>query len=74
MKTYDHWENAKQEDKDLLDRVSKTIRSVVPQAEIIMYGSRARSDATPHSDWDFLILVDQPLPKARHRTGKGSFI
>ena len=44
----------------LLKHVQKTIHSVVPGAEIILYGSRARGDAEPMSDWDFLILLDRP--------------
>lgn len=31
--------------------------SVVPDAKIILYGSRARGDARPDSDWDFLVLT-----------------
>jgi len=33
----------------------------VPGAEIILYGSRARGDAGPLSDWDLLVLVDRQL-------------
>ncbi len=40
----------------LLERVKTAIQDVVPDAEIILYGSRARGTAHPDSDWDFLIL------------------
>lgn len=29
--------------------------------EILLFGSRARGDANPESDWDFLILVKESL-------------
>ena len=36
-----------------------------PDAEIILYGSRAREDSRAQSDWDFLILVDGPVNDER---------
>jgi len=47
----------------VLKRVQEEVYSVLPGAEIILYGSRARGVASPVSDWDFLILVDQPLDR-----------
>jgi predicted nucleotidyltransferase len=52
-------------DESLLKQVEQQIHSIVPDAEVILYGSRARGDAGPASDWDFLILVDQPLDQDR---------
>ena len=53
----------------LLERLREPIRSAVhtiePGAEIILYGSRARGDAGPDSDWDLLILVDGLVDSAR---------
>lgn len=50
-------------DTSFLKRVELRIHSVAPGAEVILYGSRARGDAGPISDWDFLILVDRPLER-----------
>lgn len=37
-----------------------------PDAEIILFGSRARGDAQPDSDWDFLVLLGSaPTPVLR---------
>jgi predicted nucleotidyltransferase len=52
-------------DESLLEQVEQQIHSILPDAEVILYGSRARGDAGPASDWDFLILVDQPLDRDR---------
>ena len=56
----------------LLKRVKKVICEIEPDAEIILYGSRARNDSDEQSDWDFLILLDGPvddrrIDKIRHR-------
>lgn len=48
-------------DKALLDRCRQAIRRIVPDADIILYGSRARGDAHEYSDYDILVLVDQPV-------------
>jgi predicted nucleotidyltransferase len=42
----------------ILERIKVAINQIEPSAEIILYGSRARSDYTDVSDWDFLVLVD----------------
>ncbi len=44
--------------KELLEHVKSTMHEIEPDADIILYGSRARGDAHVESDWDFLILLD----------------
>ena len=39
--------------------IRDAISSIDQNAEIILFGSRARGDAGMDSDWDVLILVDQ---------------
>lgn len=63
MKSYSHLDRTTPGIKRLLKRVQQAVHSVVPEAEIILYGSHARGDASPVSDWDFLILVDNPLDR-----------
>ena len=58
----DQWQG-RQADKDLLERCRWAVRHVVPDADIILYGSRARGDAQEYSDYDILVLVDQPQLK-----------
>jgi predicted nucleotidyltransferase len=43
----------------ILTTVKKRIKSVDPNAKIILFGSRARNDAHKNSDWDFLILTEK---------------
>ena len=42
----------------MLSRIKKQVQDIDPTAHIILYGSRARGDEKPDSDWDLLILVD----------------
>lgn len=45
----------------MLQRIKQNVHEVEPEAEVWLYGSRARRDAREDSDWDVLVLS----PKAR---------
>jgi len=47
--------------EQLLQKVKQTVQQIDPQAEVILFGSRARGDARHNSDWDFLILVSKEV-------------
>ena len=54
----------KAEDKKeeaLSAKVRNAIRKVDPDADIILYGSRARGEADPESDYDLLIVSGEPV-------------
>jgi len=42
----------------VLSRIKNLVREIDPTADVILYGSRARGDENPESDWDLLILVN----------------
>ncbi|MBL7775108.1 MAG: nucleotidyltransferase domain-containing protein [Saprospiraceae bacterium] len=44
----------------LLGKIKEFVRDIDPEAEIRLFGSRARGDSRVDSDWDILILT----PKA----------
>jgi len=59
----DSWQG-KSTDKELLQRCKKAIVEVVPEATVILYGSRARGDASEYSDYDIIVIVNQTVNMA----------
>ena len=46
---------------DILNEIKRIAKEVLPKGgQLILYGSRARNEATEDSDWDLLILLDKP--------------
>ena len=47
-------------ERTMIQKIRETGRRVVPEGgHVWLYGSRARGDAHPDSDWDLLILLNQ---------------
>lgn len=45
----------------VISSVKKLISPLVPAAQVVLFGSRAAGTATNESDWDILILTQQPV-------------
>ncbi len=49
------------DDNMVIQKIQEVARQVLPPgSELYLYGSRARGDARPDSDWDLLVLLDKP--------------
>ena len=51
-------------DAEFLQAVKRSVYEIDPQAEVWLFGSRARGDTRPDSDWDFLVLTEKPVDRA----------
>jgi predicted nucleotidyltransferase len=51
----------KRKTKQISILIKQTIGRIDPNAQIILYGSRARGTERIDSDWDILILTDYPV-------------
>jgi predicted nucleotidyltransferase len=64
MKTMAEWHTCTAEEQALLWHCKTVVHQLVPEATLMLYGSRARGEATSVSDFDLLILVDgEVLPE-----------
>lgn len=51
----------------LLDRMVRTLVDAADPEQVVLFGSRARGDARPHSDVDLLIVESEPFGPGRSR-------
>ncbi len=49
------------ENKDIILMIKNSIKAIVPNAKIILYGSFARGENDLESDIDILILIDKKV-------------
>jgi predicted nucleotidyltransferase len=48
---------------ETLEEVVRRIRAAGSPLRIVLFGSRVRGQARPHSDLDLLIIEESPLPR-----------
>ncbi len=61
MKTLEETAVISDSDRALLHEVKNVIQQKLPNATVFLYGSVARGDRRPESDYDLLILTDESL-------------
>jgi len=44
----------------IFENIRTLKRQLLPNDRMILFGSQARGDARPDSDWDLLVLLDKP--------------
>ena len=65
MRTLEQTDTISREDKALLREVREVVRRFIPAATVLLYGSVARGTQNPESDYDILVLTDQPMSSRR---------
>jgi predicted nucleotidyltransferase len=45
--------------EEVIDKILNYSKSHFPDSEVILYGSQARGDSNPNSDWDILLLLSR---------------
>ena len=50
---------------EVLDFIKKTARKYLPDADVMLFGSRARKDAGPESDFDILVITHLEIDPQR---------
>ncbi len=64
MKRIEELSGISDADRRMLREVKRIVQQSVPDAELWLYGSSARGERHPDSDWDVLVLTGQPLTRA----------
>jgi uncharacterized protein len=49
-----------QKEKDIAQMIKTRIKNKNPLADVVLFGSHARGQSHNDSDWDILILLNQP--------------
>ncbi|MDQ6632769.1 MAG: nucleotidyltransferase domain-containing protein [Verrucomicrobiota bacterium] len=57
-------------EQDILREITERIVREVAPAKIILFGSRARGDSKEDSDFDLLVVQDEPFPSQKVRLEK----
>ena len=68
MKKLEDIKKISKSEKAILEKCRKEISNIEPKADVILFGSRARGDAEPESDYDIIIFTDHEATLKREDT------
>lgn len=58
--------NSVKNNDQIVDVIKKTAHEYLPDAEVLLFGSHARNEASPESDYDILLITKTELsPKEK---------
>ncbi len=55
-------------EKKITGEIKKTVTAIEPEAEVYIYGSRARGTAGKESDWDVMVIIPRSVTPMLKRT------
>jgi predicted nucleotidyltransferase len=58
-------------DRQLLTDLKNLVLSRIPDATLLLYGSVARGEQTPESDYDILVLLHAPISRQQKAEIRG---
>ncbi|GHT34621.1 hypothetical protein FACS18945_5780 [Bacteroidia bacterium] len=59
--------------QQIFDEIRTLKRQILPNEKVILFGSQARGDARPDSDWDLLVLLDKDKSNFNEDYGKYAY-
>jgi predicted nucleotidyltransferase len=48
---------------NILDQIKKAVHLIVPDARVMLFGSRVIGNINTESDWDILVLTKEKFPR-----------
>jgi predicted nucleotidyltransferase len=51
--------------REVTDMISARVHQTEPDAKVLLFGSRARGEARPDSDWDVMVLLNDQSKAGR---------
>ncbi len=48
--------------QSIQDTIKSTVRAMLPDARVLLFGSMARGDANADSDYDVLVIIPDTIP------------
>ena len=56
--------------KIILKTIKTTVKSFLPDAKVLLFGSRARGDFNTDSDFDVLVITSTTFPTKEKKNGE----
>ncbi len=55
------------ETKEILNTIKNSVHQILPDAIVMLFGSRASNTANEESDWDILVIDKYPVSRSLQR-------
>ena len=59
--------------KQIFEDIRTLKRQILPNEQVILFGSQARGDAREDSDWDLLVLLNKGRRRLKGKNNKNTY-